>query len=69
MPERYVPLPLEQQRQRREGLAAADRSNRMEGLPPVSSHALLIGERYIRGELTADEAVAEVLRPYKERNR
>lgn len=67
MPERCVPLPLEQQRQRREGLAAADRSNQMEGLPPPSAHARLIGERYIRGELTVDEAVAEVLKPYKER--
>lgn len=69
MPEHGVLLPLEQQRQRREALAAADRSNTMEGLPPPSAHAVAVGERYIRGEITADEAVAEVLKPYKERSR
>lgn len=59
------PTSAHEQRLRREALAAADRSNQMEGLPPPSAHAVAVGERYIRGEITVDQAVAEVLKPYR----
>lgn len=54
-----------EQRLRREALAAAARSGVMEGLPPVSDDARAAAERYATGELTADQAVAEVLAPYR----
>jgi hypothetical protein len=61
------PLSHAEQQRRREALAAAERSGIMEGLPPVSAAARALGERYARGEITADQAVAEVLAPYRAR--
>ncbi len=50
---------------RRAGLDAAERNNIREGLPPRSEFARAVGERYARGELTSDEAVAEVIKYHR----
>ena len=49
------------QEERRAQLKAADQINSREGLPPPSNYAVEIGERYISGELTADEAVSRLV--------
>ena len=53
---------------RRAGLEAAERSNVREGLPPRSDAARALGERYAKGELTADQAVAEVVQYHRSRS-
>ena len=44
--------------ERREALAAAERSRMMEGLPPVSQLAKDLVERWAKGEMTMDEVIA-----------
>lgn len=49
---------------RRDALLAAERSGMMEGLPPASPFAREQEEQYAKGEITADEAVAAIIRHY-----
>lgn len=51
-----------EQQARRRALDAAERSGVREGLPPVSDYAREIGARYAVGELTADQAIAFIIK-------
>lgn len=53
------------QEERRAQMKAADQMNAREGLPRPGNYAIEIGERYISGELTADEAVRRLVEHYK----
>lgn len=53
---------------RRDALLAAERSGIMEGLPPTSAFAREQGELYAQGKITADEAVAAIIRHYSARS-
>jgi hypothetical protein len=50
---------------RRAALAAADRSLAIEGLRR-SADGQAIGERWARGDLSADAAIAQLVRHYRE---
>jgi len=47
-------------------LAAAERSNLREGLPPSSPLCRALGQRIIRGELTCDQAIEILGKHYRD---
>jgi len=50
---------------RREALDAAERSGVREGLPPASDYARAIAARYASGKLTADQAIAYIIKHHE----
>lgn len=58
------PLSAEEQARRRQAVDDALVNTRLEGLEP-DPIALIYTERYVRGEITIDEAIAEYLAQIK----
>lgn len=61
-------LDVRERQARREALAAAGRSCDIEGLPAPSAVAVALYRRWIDGELTADQVVAQLVRYHSRLN-
>lgn len=52
---------------RQKGIEAANRHNRVEGLPPVDKFGQALQQRYINGEVTTEQAIAEAVGYYSKK--
>lgn len=51
--------------ERLEGLEAAERSNVREGLPPRSTFAREVGQRYARQEISSDDGIRLIIEHHR----
>lgn len=63
-----MPNTPDEQRLRKVALEAAERSVRIEGLPPRDWFAKSLDGAYIRGELTADQVAKKLTDHYKKKD-